>query len=182
MSSELYNTIYHIILVIYDHTDMISCKVSQWSDPHCEPQAEGRLRRRLFCNSRRTWFLKKECVDTQFPPQCVWIESLSLFDHHLCVTPKGAKRGNALSERALTMGCVSWRWEGRPLMDLLEDAREGGMKKAEVKLKKTPQRQQLCCAGVRGVRIYCVFDNFSSQQKREKRLWPSLGCIYCIVL
>ena len=53
-------------------------------------------------------------------------------------------------------------------MDLLEDAREGGMKKAEVKLKKTPQ--QLCCAGVRGVRIYCVFDNFSSQQKREKRL------------
>ena len=57
-------------------------------------------------------------------------------------------------------------------MDLLEDAREGSlrMKKAEVKLKKTPQRQQLCCAGVRGVRIYCVFDNFSSQQKREKRL------------
>ena len=111
----------------------------------------------------------------------MWIESLSLFDHHLCVTPKGAKRGNALSERALTMGCVSWRWEGRPLMDLLEDAREGSlrMKKAEVKLKKTPQ--QLCCAGVRGVRIYCVFDNFSSQHKREKRLWPSLGCIvlYC---
>ena len=55
-------------------------------------------------------------------------------------------------------------------MDLLEDAREGSlrMKKAEVELKKTPQ--QLCCAGVRGVRIYCVFDNFSSQQKREKRL------------
>ena len=50
------------------------------------------------------------------------IANPSVCAHHLYVSPKGSKKAQCTQwKAALTMGCVSWRWEGRPLlMDLLE--------------------------------------------------------------
>ena len=145
MSSELYNTIYHIILVIYDHTDMISCKVSQWSDPHCEPQAEGRLRRRVFCNSRRTWFLKKECVDTQLIPSpvCVNWKPISVWSSFVCY-PKRSKKGQCTQWKGADNGLCFLTLGGPPTDGPLGRCEGGRDEEGRGETKKNTTTVVLC--------------------------------------